>query len=57
DPGRYVAGPAMVLATQVIGHAHRGGKPWYYLDDGLYNSLSGQLYEQARYPIGLLNPR
>ncbi|HAA13278.1 MAG TPA: type III PLP-dependent enzyme, partial [Cytophagales bacterium] len=56
EPGRYVAGPAMVLATQVIGHAHRGGKPWYYLDDGLYNSLSGQLYEQARYPIGLLNP-
>ena len=27
------------------------GHWWYYLDDGLYGSYSGQLYDHARYPV------
>ena len=34
-----------------MGRAQREGHWWYYLDDGLYGSYSGQLYDHARYPV------
>jgi hypothetical protein len=34
-----------------MGRARREGHWWYYLDDGLYGSYSGQLYDHARYPV------
>jgi ornithine decarboxylase len=35
----------------VTGRAQREGHWWYYLDDGLYGSYSGQIYDHARYPV------
>ncbi|HEY2634991.1 MAG TPA: hypothetical protein VGI51_09710, partial [Steroidobacteraceae bacterium] len=29
---------------------------WYYLDDGLYGSYSGQVYDHATYPVDALVP-
>ena len=40
-----------------MGRAFRDGRWWYYLDDGLYGSFSGQLYDHARYPIEPLRRR
>jgi ornithine decarboxylase len=37
-----------------MGRARRDGIWWYYLDDGLYGSFSGQLYDHSRYPIEAL---
>jgi ornithine decarboxylase len=37
-----------------MGRALRDGLWWYYLDDGLYGSYSGQMYDHARYPIQAL---
>ena len=34
-----------------MGRARREGHWWYYLDDGLYGSYSGQLYDHAHYPV------
>ena len=51
EPGRFIAGPAGTLLTSVMGRAQRDGRWWYYLDDGLYGSFSGQLFDHARYPI------
>lgn len=51
EPGRFIAAPAITSITQVIGKAIRAGQPWYYLDDGVYGSFSGQIYDHARYPI------
>jgi ornithine decarboxylase len=34
-----------------MGRARREGRWWYYLDDGLYGSFSGQLFDHARYPL------
>jgi len=51
EPGRFICGPAGTLLTSVMGRAQRDGRWWYYLDDGLYGSFSGQLYDHARYPI------
>lgn len=50
EPGRYIAAPAMTCVTSVIGKAVRDGTPWYYLDDGVYNSFSGQIFDHAIYP-------
>ncbi len=36
---------------QCHGRAEREGHWWYYLDDGLYGSWSGQLFDHASYPI------
>jgi ornithine decarboxylase len=60
EPGRFIAGPAGTCAASVAGRAQREGRWWYYLDDGLYGSFSGQLYDHASYPlesIGGLGPR
>lgn len=51
EPGRFIVGPAGTLLTSVMGRAQRDGRWWYYLDDGLYGSFSGQLFDHARYPI------
>ena len=54
EPGRYLAAPSAVAVSTVMGRAQRDGRWWYYLDDGLYGSYSGQLYDHAVYPIDAL---
>jgi ornithine decarboxylase len=54
EPGRYIAAPAAIAVSSVMGRALRDGRWWYYLDDGLYGSYSGRLYDHARYPIEAL---
>jgi ornithine decarboxylase len=51
EPGRFIAGPAGTCVAAVVGRAQREGRWWYYLDDGLYGSYSGQLYDQVSYPV------
>jgi ornithine decarboxylase len=51
EPGRFIAGPAAIGVATVMGRARREGHWWYYLDDGLYGSYSGQIYDHARYPV------
>jgi ornithine decarboxylase len=51
EPGRYIAGPSAIGVASVMGRAQREGHWWYYLDDGLYGSYSGQIYDHARYPV------
>lgn len=51
EPGRFIAGPAGTAVSTVVGRAQREGRWWYYLDDGLYGSYNGQLYDHALYPI------
>lgn len=57
EPGRYICGPAGVGIATVMGRAHRDGRWWYYLDDGLYGTFSGQLYDQSRFPVEPVRPR
>jgi ornithine decarboxylase len=51
EPVRYVVGPCVIGVASVMGRARREGHWWYYLDDGLYGSYSGQLFDHARYPV------
>ncbi len=51
EPGRFIAAPAAIAISSVMGKAKRDGRWWYYLDDGLYGSYSGQLFDHAKYPV------
>jgi len=51
EPGRYIAAPAAIAVSSVMGRALRDDRWWYYLDDGLYGSYSGQMYDHAKYPV------
>jgi ornithine decarboxylase len=55
EPGRFIAAPAAVAVSTVMGRALRDERWWYYLDDGLYGSYSGQMYDHATYPIEALS--
>jgi len=54
EPGRYVAAAAGTAVATVMGRALRDGRWWFYLDDGLYGSYSGQLFDHMRYPVAAL---
>ncbi|MFA7654269.1 MAG: type III PLP-dependent enzyme [Candidatus Magasanikbacteria bacterium] len=51
EPGRFISGLSMNLITTVNGKNIRKGIPWYYLDDGVYNSFSGKVYDHCSYEI------
>lgn len=51
EPGRYLIAPAVTSVTTVAGKSRRNGFIWYYLDDGIYGSYSGQLFDHAVYPL------
>lgn len=54
EPGRYLVAPAVTGVFSVVGQALRDDGRWYYLDDGVYGSFSGQLYDHSRYPLEAL---
>ena len=46
EPGRYMCGTAVNLITRVIGENERNGQHWYFLDDGIYGTFSGVIFDQ-----------
>jgi ornithine decarboxylase len=51
EPGRFIVAPAATSVASIMGQAERDGKTWYYLDDGIYGSFSGILFDHGNYPI------
>ncbi len=51
EPGRFMVATACTLVTKIIGKSIRDGKTCYYLDDGVYNTFSGQIYDHQHYPL------
>ena len=54
EPGRFLAGPAGILVTQVIGRAFRNNKNYYYLNDGIYGDFSGMIFDHCKYEFKTL---
>ena len=54
EPGRFIAAPAMISVSSVMGRARRDGRWWYYLDDGVYGSFSGLLFDHMTYPLSAI---
>lgn len=51
EPGRFLSAPAGIAVSTIMGKAKRDGCWWYYLDDGVYGSYSGQMFDHAKYPV------
>lgn len=51
EPGRFIVAEAMVSVASIMGQAKREGQMWYYLDDGIYGSFSGLIFDDAQYPL------
>lgn len=51
EPGRFIAATSVTLISSIIGKSYRDGKIWYYLDDGLYSTFSGIVYDHCQYPV------
>ncbi len=51
EPGRYICGEAGTLFSSVIGKTVRENINWYYIDDGIYGSFSGRLFDHCSYQI------
>jgi len=51
EPGRYLVANSCTLVAKVIGKAFRDGKPCYYINDGIYHTYSGQIFDHCLYPV------
>jgi ornithine decarboxylase len=51
EPGRFMVATAATLVAEVIGKAQRDGKRCYYLNDGIYHTFSGVLFDHCQYRI------
>lgn len=51
EPGRSICGTAVNLITRVIGVQERNHQQWYFLDDGLYGSFSGVIFDHWDYEL------
>ena len=49
EPGRVLVGSAGTLVTSIMGKSIRANKHWYYMDDGVYGTLSGVVYDHCKY--------
>jgi ornithine decarboxylase len=51
EPGRFMVANAATLVARVVGKAVRDGKPCFYIDDGVYHTFSGVIFDHCIYPI------
>ncbi|MFA5206548.1 MAG: type III PLP-dependent enzyme [Lentisphaeria bacterium] len=51
EPGRFMVATAGTAITKIIGKAVRDGKLCYYVDDGVYNTFSGILFDHCHYHL------
>src|SRR3974390_2748746 len=51
EPGRFLVASAATGLAKIIGKAVRGGKLSYYLNDGVYQTFSGVIFDHCAYPL------
>jgi len=51
EPGRYMVATAATLVASIIGKAVRNNKLCYYIDDGVYHTYSGIIFDHCKYNI------
>jgi ornithine decarboxylase len=51
EPGRFLVASSSTAVAKIIGKAVRGGKLCYYLDDGVYHTFSGVIFDHCQYHL------
>ena len=49
EPGRFMVATSAALVVKIIGKSFRDGKMVYYIDDGVYHTLSGVVFDHCPY--------
>lgn len=51
EPGRFLVATAATSIARIIGKAVRDGKTCYYIDDSVYHTFSGIIFDHCQYPL------
>lgn len=51
EPGRFLVATSATAIAQIIGKAVRGGKLCYYINDGVYHTYSGVIFDHCQYHL------
>jgi ornithine decarboxylase len=51
EPGRFLVATAATSVAQIIGKAVRDSKQCYYINDGVYHTFSGIIFDHCQYPL------
>ena len=51
EPGRFMVATAGTIISKIIGKAVRDGKLCYYIDDGVYRTFSGIIFDHCQYHL------
>jgi ornithine decarboxylase len=51
EPGRFLVATAATSIARIIGKAVRDGKTCYYIDDSVYHTFSGIVFDHCRYHV------
>src|SRR5215467_6107250 len=51
EPGRFLVATAATAVARIIGKANRDGKTCYYIDDSVYHTFSGIIFDHCQYRI------
>jgi ornithine decarboxylase len=51
EPGRFLVATAATVVARVIGKAVRDGKTRYYIDDSVYHTFSGIIFDHCQYHL------
>ena len=51
EPGRFLVASAATSVAKIIGKALRDGKTCYYIDDGVYHTFSGIIFDHCQYHL------
>jgi ornithine decarboxylase len=51
EPGRFFIATAATSVAKVVGKAVRDGKPCYYIDDSVYHTFSGIIFDHCQYHL------
>jgi ornithine decarboxylase len=54
EPGRFLVATAATSIATIIGKAVRDGKPCYYIDDSVYHTFSGIIFDHCQYHLQAL---
>jgi len=56
EPGRFLVASAVTSVAKIIGKAVRNGKLCYYIDDGVYHTFSGVIFDHCTYHLKSFKP-
>jgi len=56
EPGRFLVATAATAISRVIGKAVRDGKRCYYVNDSVYHTYSGIIFDHCQYRVAAFKP-